>query len=123
MATREDIHLSISAWPSVLRLARRYGCEPMGTDRLPWDFDEGDILDDWCGTYFSNDGQKVSSKDAQAIADALELALVDMRKAKNPGEPKSESASETDSFFSGPEWEELIKAVIDICRKGAFYIL
>jgi hypothetical protein len=79
-------------------------------------------LDDWEGSYLSSDGQTVSCVDAQAIADTLELALADMRKPKSPEEPQSESASETHSVSSGPEGEELVKVVIDICRKGAFWI-
>ena len=120
--TRDDIHLNMSAWGPVLRLANQYGWEPMGTEKPTWDFYEGVCLDDWNGTYFSNDGQTVSSVDAQGIADALESALAEMRKPKNPGEPKSESASERDSVFSGPEGEELVEVVIDFCKKGAFRI-
>jgi len=121
LTTRDDIHLNIWAWSSVLRLARRYGWEPMGTE-MPTRELCGTCVDDWNGTYFSNDGQTILSADAQAIAHALELALAEMPKAYKQGELQPPSAMETDSVFCGPEWEELIKTVIDICRKGAFYI-
>jgi len=123
LTTSNDIHPNQSTWWSVLRLATQYGWEPMGTEKPTWEFYEGFCSGDWDGTYFSNDGQTVSSVDAQGIADALELALAEIRRPKNLGEPKSESDSETDSVFSGPEGEELVKWVIDFCRKGAFVIL
>jgi len=60
-------------WLSVLALAYIYGWQPMGT--------ELDGLDscgtsEWCGTYFSNDGQLVTAADAAGMARALNLALV-----------------------------------------------
>lgn len=58
------------SWRSVLQIAQRYGWKPAGTV----DQDEPE----WDSTYFSNDGQTVTTEDATALADALERALDDI---------------------------------------------
>jgi len=65
-------------WTGLLELGRRYGWIPAGTE--PPLCDEGGPWDGgpWNGTYFSNSGQRVTTEDAHALADALEQALPDM---------------------------------------------
>jgi hypothetical protein len=58
---------NISGWSPMLALAEKYGWKPGKT------LHERDKR--WNGTYYSNDGQRVTAKDAVAIADALEKAL------------------------------------------------
>src|SRR2546423_13839985 len=65
-------------WRGVLELGHRYGWIPAGTEPPLWD--EGGPWDGrpWNGTYFCNDGQRVTAEDAHALADALERALPDI---------------------------------------------
>ena len=76
-SSNDDEKFSFVLWSKLLSLAQLYGWKPIGTvdqeDRLsiakgkPWD-----------GNYFTNEGQWVTSEDADACADALERALIDI---------------------------------------------
>ena len=66
------------AWAKVLNLAVSYGWQPMGT-RLPSLVEScGFEMEDWDGTYLTNDGQTVLAEDAVALAVALEKSLDDI---------------------------------------------
>lgn len=58
---------NIHGWRPILTLAKKYGWVPAQTVKR--------VNKSWSGSYYSNDGQKVTAKDAAAIADALEKAL------------------------------------------------
>ena len=71
-------HFNLAAWNSLLELAFRHGWRTAGT-HLQWDF-EDEVMQqlggtEWDGGYFWNSGQTVTSKDAAALAAALERAL------------------------------------------------
>jgi hypothetical protein len=65
---------------------------------------------DWCGTYYSNDGQKVTREDASALADALEVAVAQ----RGPGWLK---AGELEL-----PWCSRVDQFIAYCRAGEFRI-
>ena len=82
-----DEELSYYRWniwgfPPVRFLGEIYGWIPMGTVCEAWTDDDGkEYPESECG-YETNDGQTVSAEDAQAWADALKLAIPDLRKMK-----------------------------------------
>lgn len=143
---------SAEAWVKALTLAVSYGWQPMGT-RLPSVIECcGFSVEDWDGTYLTNDGQTVSTEDASALAVALERALDDIpdfdieieheietRKEENPSEPLSpveravlEAGLEDHllglvevhpfEYFAGDEKLHLAD-FIKFCRLGSFTIL
>ena len=112
---------------------------------------DGSDLGDWCGTYFSNDGQIVTTEDAAALADALEKALEDIKDFEVSGKLVSlqagdkveesvlgslhqisldaghsitfpDSAMHPFEYFGG-EMKQRVISFIKLCRKGAFTIL
>jgi len=76
-----DIHFNIFTWNRILKLAYWYGWKPKGTEAPDWEGIYGTPIHpdykhpDWEGTYFSNEGQFVTDRDANSIAAALEQAL------------------------------------------------
>ena len=83
---------NIFGWPPVLSLATMYGWEPEGTS-IPRLSDEmarehnlskeevrrhNEMVDDWAGEYYGNDGQIVSAQDAANMANAIEASLDDI---------------------------------------------
>jgi hypothetical protein len=111
-------------WRDVLDLGLMYGWQPMGT--------ELESEEDWCGTYYTNDGQLVNSDDALALADTLELAVNDIPDATALGNPNSSEQIGTNedefdpeadllSKFSGEE-KPYLKEFITFCREGGFNI-
>jgi hypothetical protein len=69
----EGKSLGAATWDGLLELAVAFGWEPAGTTAP--DYYEGP----WRGTYCSNDGQRVSDKDARAISEALYRALTALK--------------------------------------------
>lgn len=63
------VSFSRSAWISCLWIARSFGWEPEGTTQ------ENDLCNKWDGTYFTNDYQSVSDKDAKNLSIALNRAI------------------------------------------------
>jgi hypothetical protein len=66
-----------SGWTYYLNLAEEYGWKPAGTKRPR----RTSIFRKWSGHYDSNEGQRVSKRDASAMALALETALADPNRA------------------------------------------
>jgi hypothetical protein len=81
-------------WSFLLETARKLGWQPQDTVGP-------DSYDYWDGGYFSNDGQCVLEEDANALADALEEALL---------------------FNWDPGERLCLIHMISFCRKGAFRI-
>jgi hypothetical protein len=69
----DSLHTSHMMWSFVLNLAERYGWHPAGTEP-PAELEPGEK---WLGDYDTNDGQKVTTDDALALAKALESAAND----------------------------------------------
>jgi hypothetical protein len=119
-------------WRAVLALAHDYGgWVPAGTQAPR--FDDGPPEDDWSGTYFSNDYQRVTAEDARNLAEALERALPDVPREKtwprkvlravdgreSEGMPDDLNPLE---HFSGPQGRQYLEAFIRFCRAGEFVI-
>ncbi|MDP9439435.1 MAG: hypothetical protein M3P49_11945 [Actinomycetota bacterium] len=82
---------SRASWVELLELAEEYGWQPAGTELVGWDpvgpmtspdYPDAALIEQiesvfWGGNYTSNDGQLVTARDADAIADALERAFAD----------------------------------------------
>jgi hypothetical protein len=75
-----DFGFSERCWRLVLALGRHYGWRPEGT--LPPD---PDWFEDWCGDdaswdgrYYPPEGQRMTARDARALADALDRAVMDL---------------------------------------------
>src|SRR5207249_11688872 len=69
---------SREAWTKVLSLAMFYGWQPRGTRPPSITELHGLGVEDWDGTYLTNDGQIVSTEDALSLAIALEKSLDDI---------------------------------------------
>ena len=70
-------------WAKALELAQLYGWKPLGT-RPPSGLDFYELLAEWDGRYFTNDGQTVKAEDARALAAALERSLDDIADENTP---------------------------------------
>lgn len=115
---------SAAYWCEVLKLAYEYGWKPLGTEMDEWINPEtGELfgqIDDWSGTYFSNDLQWVTEEDSAGIANALERALKDIPDCDTYDAADEESMGCLE-FFSGAEKQQ-IEAFIAFCRAGGFRI-
>lgn len=142
-AGRSVFSANWSYWRHCLRIASAFGWVPAGTIAPEeWSGEES-----WCGTYFSNDLQKVLDHDAKSLAQALDHArdalanydpltadqMVALRSYPD-GEPISralasylesvEGAMNEAGIFPDPEREgvDSFKALARFARKGAFVI-
>lgn len=76
-------------WAEVLSLAERYGWVPSGT-ACP----TGMKTKEWEGGYATNDGQRVTSADAKALADALEQGFSDNFQQAIAAKPETKPVTE-----------------------------
>jgi len=126
-----DLRFNGSGWALLLTLAEAYGWIPKGT--LP---PEGVQPGDWAGDYDSNDGARVTSDDAAAMADAFARALADPTRAEKErqiGRELNEAwrRIEIEAFGDNVPVEEetlpttddaLLRSLIQFLRAGAFTI-
>jgi hypothetical protein len=141
-----DFHFNIFGWEQALKLAELYGWEPAGTEAPKRDDpDEAEDPEDeeweevervWGGGYCTNDGQWVSSEDAENLADALESALPDIpghdalenktREIMTKEGPMRVIPAGADvnplESFSGPTQKAYLRKFIEFCRAGGFNI-
>lgn len=130
-------------WQKVLELARLYNWEPEGTSEPPnWRDVETESPEIWMGQYDVYLGERVSARDAAAIAAALENALDDLPDNKMPERTIETEMEEIDQenqisitfyiiepnkalnlfeTFGGQYKQELID-FIAFCRQGGFHI-
>ena len=112
----QAIYFNISGWDYVTRLANQYGWKPKGTvyesfeaqNLVSGEITTIEAIPDWNGSYFSNDGQVVTTADAKAMKKALEKAL-----------PDEEKQVEKDNEY----WIPKLKDFIKFLDNGAFRIL
>ncbi len=149
-------------WQKVLELARMFGWEPEGTSEPPnwreqkaerehldsYDPQEPqepqpqDLPEVWMGQYDLYLGEGVSSRDAAALADALELALDDLPDNEMPDRTIETEMEEIDqenqisiSFYIiepnkalnlfetfGGQYKQEVIEFIAFCRRGGFHI-
>ena len=106
VGTEVQFHFSIWAWRNVLALAKPYGWEPLGTESPKETYDGySENVDDWNGNYLLNGGQLVRSEDTKAMAEALEIALVDVCDFR-----KSEKREINDAIANDPTLKKLCEA-------------
>ncbi|HET6248547.1 MAG TPA: hypothetical protein VFE47_12670 [Tepidisphaeraceae bacterium] len=74
------LRFSPSGWALALNLAGHYGWLPEGTTLRQ--SESGAESTEWSGEYATNDGQRVSASDANALAGACERALADAEYAE-----------------------------------------
>lgn len=151
VATAISRKYSWQFWGKALELAQSYGWKPIGT--CPPDLPGFRGLQAvWTGTYLTNDGQTVLTKDALSLANALARALDDIpdtgiKMDWNPrlwieddlpewlspdekemiedglqGHSPDVAAMHPYEFFAGDEKQHL-KEFIRFCRLGSFTIL
>ena len=112
-------------WIWTLEIARANGWKPAGTkppDAGVTTFLEYDPSALWDPEdYFSNGGQRVTARDAKALAAAIEQALDDAKKrvSKNKARSKSMPRSKIKMKFISEEAKGLCKFVA-FCSKGSF---
>ena len=135
---------SVTSWCKVLQLAHEYGWQPIGTQAPSFTLDNGTIetIEDWNGTYLSNNYQRVLDEDAASIAKALQRALndipdfdTDQKWVKlSPTNPYERMMAEQGWEMSGPdpsltpveffsgEAKQHVKDFIVYCQAGGFCI-
>jgi len=121
----DSFGFSNSGWGFYLNLAEEYGWRAAGT-LPPEDMAEPES---WPKTYDSNDGQWVSAEDGQALAQALQSALGDPRRAERVG-IVAPARSEAVSNATGRPYQvrvegddtQFISQMIEFFLKGRFQI-
>ena len=125
-----------AAWNDILELAERYGWHPTRTGPP-----RGMKAAEWCGSYYSSDGQRFYAREAAALADALEQFLAGE-------EPVAEASANADrerlrgfigrlsqqlgvtpnvtgglppeTWLSDEEGQEYLRQFVAFCRRGSF---
>jgi hypothetical protein len=109
-------------WIRVLSLGIFYGWKPMGT-RVPSITElHGFDLEDWDGTYLTNDGQIVVTEDARSLALALEKALDDIPDFDLDMDTLAPSRINPFEYFAGDR-KQYVTEFIKFCKLGSFLIL
>jgi hypothetical protein len=113
---------SRESWTRVLSLGIFYGWQPMGTRVPSMSEIHGLNVEDWDGTYLTNDGQIVVTEDAYSLAIALEKSLDDIPDFNLEVYPLDLSKTNPFEYFAGDGKSQLID-FIRFCRLGSFLIL
>ena len=122
-----ESHFNNFNWSRILKLADRYGWQPIGTEAPDWEGIYGTPIHpdykhpDWRGTYFSNDGQYVTDRDANSIAAALERALDDIPEHDTMEDMQAAQDASPIEWFSG-QGKTKVRDFIEFCRAGGFLI-
>jgi len=101
---------NIWGFPPVRYLGELYGWIPKGTVIEAWTDDDGKEHEASEAWYDTNDGQLVSAEDAQSWADALKLAIVDIK--NNPIVKDGSKSNKIDDAYM-KEREEIHNKVPD----------
>jgi len=132
----QTFEILTSTWQRLLDLARSYGWKPAGTRPPDVRDQEGNPAcdwSDWSGSYTVNEYQNVTGEDAKNLAEALELALLDIPQYSvierdAPGVFSGVRGVDTHKQARPVEWfnhpirrAELV-AFITFCREGGFEI-
>jgi hypothetical protein len=132
----DDLLLNWHAWGCVLKLGSDYGWKPKGTKAPTFCWCSKNKLkndqiceiccipeNEWHGSYFCNDGQVTTTEDALNIADALEKANEDLDNDNLERVFEIQDLPPDLAENTGPTAKEVIRAVIEFCNKGKFFIL
>jgi hypothetical protein len=113
---------SRESWTRILSLALFYGWQPMGT-RVPSMTElHGFDVEDWDGTYLTNDGQIVVREDALRLGIALRRSLDDIPDFNLDLYLTDRSSITPFEYFAGDGKDQLTD-FIRFCRLGSFLIL
>ena len=137
--------INISGWTALLILAEAYGWEPEGTILHLWTHkDKGQVccygrpseynekdgfwseVEDWDGSYCSNDGQEMKKSDAANLASALEEAIKELPYTEDlfeckGGQLESEQREQLRKImksWSIPEHLELLIRMVSVLKRG-----
>ena len=128
--------IASATWQRVLDVARAYGWEPAGTDPPDIRDQDDDPAYDWSGwsgSYTVNEYQHVTAADAESLAEALALALLDIpvgsvieRDAPGvfSGVRGVDAHAEVKAidWFKRPARRAELMALVTFCRAGGFQI-
>ena len=113
---------SKESWTKLLSLGMFYGWQPLGT-RVPSITEiHGFDVDDWDGTYLTNDGQIVVAEDAFSLGTTLEKSLDDIPDFNLNYYLLDLTRDTPFEYFAGDEKTQL-EEFIRFCRLGSFLIL
>ncbi len=115
-----------SGWAYYLNLAEEYGWKPAGTERPR----RASIFRKWSGHYDTNEGQRVSKRDAAAMALALEAALSDPDRAARGAALAERLTAAVRAATGGSSYtmradgddSAYLRSLIDFLRRGGFEI-
>lgn len=128
----ETYQVRSGGWSLMLYVAESYGWEKRGSV-APEGMDAGE----WDGGYATNDGQRVTSEDARALADAFERMLADPGRVvkvreiemqldrdvlKVAKEQHGVDLPARDNYDEYPLDEEYLRQFVRFCRGGGFQI-
>jgi hypothetical protein len=136
---RDNFDVPYAAWSDILELAERYGWRPTRTGPP-----RGIRAADWCGSYYSSDGQRFYVRDAAALADALdrflagESPLADIA-PPNPDRdrlrgvvaglsrqygiaPNVTGGLPADSWLAAEDGWRYLRKFVEFCRRGSFWL-
>jgi hypothetical protein len=136
---RDYFDVPYAAWNDILELAERYGWQPTHTGPP-----RGMKAGEWCGTYYSSDGQRFYARDAAALAEALDRFLageppVADAPAANPDRdrlrgvvaglsqqygiaPNVTGGLPADSWLAAEDGRQYLRKFVAFCRRGSFWL-
>lgn len=121
--TKVSFYFNGWSWPAVLRLPLRYGWKPQGTEKpnlegMEW---REDRFGEWNKRdYSSSDYQAVKEDDALAVAKALELAMVDVKKSKEPPSRRNLTTLMISSYGMRKCFQEGRVTILRVKEKASF---
>ncbi len=134
--------VTYATWTDMLELAERYGWQPTRTGPP-----RGMKKADWCGSYYTSDGQRFYARDAQALADALDRFLAGEPPVRKPSSKSADphraalrgfisglsqqlgvplnvpgGNAGADSWMATQEGRDFIREFVAFCRGGSFWM-
>ncbi|MFO0849553.1 MAG: hypothetical protein U0871_13500 [Gemmataceae bacterium] len=134
----DNFDVPYAAWNDILELAERYGWRPTRTGPR-----RGTKAADWCGSYYSSDGQRVYARDAAAIAEALARFLAGEPPVAEPAPtpdrdrlqgvvsavseqvgvaPNVTGGLPADSWLLDEGGRQYLREFVAFCRRGTFWM-
>jgi hypothetical protein len=134
----DNFDVPYAAWADILELAERYGWRPTRTGPP-----RGRKVAEWCGSYYSSDGQRFYARDAAALADALERFLAgeppvtESVSVANPDRdrlrgfvsrlsrrlgvaPNVTGGLPAEGWMADDEGRQYLREFVGFCRRGSF---
>jgi hypothetical protein len=132
--------VTYATWADILELAEHYGWRPTGTGP-PRRMKKAQ----WCGSYYSSDGQRFYARDARALADALDRYLAGEPPVRTAARGRNRDRERLRGFVTGlsrklgvglnlpggaadDSWmateggKEYLREFAAFCRRGTFWL-